>query len=122
MNRPLREEQRPPDDGIVEVAPNVRRLQLPMSMPGLGHVNCYILDDERGAALVDPGLPGPANWRALMKGLRHADVPPERVHSIVVTHSHPDHFGAAGHFHEKYGCEIITHHNFATGSFFNFGT
>lgn len=47
-----------------------------------------------------------------MKGLRQADVPPERVHSIVVTHSHPDHFGAAGHFHEKYGCEIITHQNF----------
>ena len=58
MNRPMREEQRPPDEAIVELAPNVRRLQLPMSMPGLGHVNCYILDDENGAALVDPGLPG----------------------------------------------------------------
>ena len=54
MDRPLREEQRPPDDASVELAPNVRRLQLPMSMPGLGHVNCYILDDEQGAALVDP--------------------------------------------------------------------
>ena len=50
MDRPMREEQRPPDDAIIELAPNVRRLQLPMSMPGLGHVNCYILDDERGAA------------------------------------------------------------------------
>ena len=57
MDRPMREEQRPPDDAIIELAPNIRRLQLPMSMPGLGHVNCYILDDERGAALVDPGLP-----------------------------------------------------------------
>ena len=91
MNRPMREEQRPPDEAVVELAPNVRRLQLPMSMPGLGHVNCYILDDENGAALVDPGLPGPANWKALMAGLAKAEVPPERVHSIVITHSHPDH-------------------------------
>ena len=108
----MREEQRPPEDGVIELAPNVRRIQLPMSMPGLGHVNCYILDDERGAALVDPGLPGPNNWKALMKGLEQAEVPPERIHSIVITHSHPDHFGAAGHFHDKYGCEIITHKNF----------
>ena len=107
----MREEQRPPEDGVIELAPNVRRIQLPMSMPGLGHVNCYILDDERGAALVDPGLPGPNNWKALMKGLEQAEVPPERIHSIVITHSHPDHFGAAGHFHDKYGCEIITHKN-----------
>ena len=112
MTRPMREEQRPPEDGVIELAPNVRRIQLPMSMPGLGHVNCYILDDERGAALVDPGLPGPNNWKALMKGLEQAEVPPERIHSIVITHSHPDHFGAAGHFHDKYGCEIITHKNF----------
>jgi glyoxylase-like metal-dependent hydrolase (beta-lactamase superfamily II) len=107
-----REEQLPPDEQITELAPNVRRLQLPMSMPGLGHVNCYILDDERGAALVDPGLPGPQNWRALMDGLKRAEVPPERVHSIVITHSHPDHFGAAGRFSEQFGAQIVTHRNF----------
>lgn len=112
MNRPTREEQLPPDDDIVELAPNVRRLQLPMSMPGLGHVNCYILDDERGAALVDPGLPGPQNWRALMDGLQKAEVPPERIHSIIITHSHPDHFGAAGRFSEQFGADIVTHRNF----------
>jgi len=112
VNRPTREEQLPPEDGIVELAPNVRRLQLPMSMPGLGHVNCYILDDAKGAALVDPGLPGPQNWRALMDGLQQAEVPPERVHSIVITHSHPDHFGAAGRFAEQYGADIVTHRNF----------
>ena len=76
MSRPPRPEQLPPDGKVTELAPGVRRLQLPMSMPGLGHVNCYILDDERGAALVDVGLPGPANWRALMAGLAQAEVPP----------------------------------------------
>ncbi len=107
-----REEQLPPEQTIAELAPNIRRLQLPMSMPGLGHVNCYILDDANGAALVDPGLPGPANWRALMAGLRRAELPPERVHTIVVTHSHPDHFGAAGRFHRQFGANVVTHQNF----------
>ena len=85
MNLSVREEQQPPDQEVVEIAKNIRRLQLPMSMPGLGHVNCYILDDENGAALVDPGLPGPQNWKALMAGLKQAELPPERVHSIIIT-------------------------------------
>lgn len=102
----------PPDQEIVEVAPNIRRMQLPMNMPGLGHVNCYILDDERGAALVDPGLPGPGSWKMLMRGLKQAELPPERIHSVIVTHSHPDHFGASGRFSRDFGTELITHRNF----------
>ena len=41
-------------------------------MPGLGHVNCYALEDRRGLALVDPGLPGPESWSALTARLADA--------------------------------------------------
>ena len=34
-------------------------MQLPITMPGLGHVNCYALEDERGVAVVDPGSARP---------------------------------------------------------------
>jgi len=94
------------------MAPNIRRLQLPMNMPGLGHVNCYILDDDRGVALVDPGLPGPGPWRALLAGLKRAGLRTRDVHTVVVTHSHPDHFGAAGRLRQSVGAEVITHRNF----------
>ena len=71
--KPRREEQEPAGTDIVEVAPGVLRLQLPIHMPGLGHVNCYVLSDERGVAVVDPGFPGPASWRALQQRLRAAE-------------------------------------------------
>ena len=45
---------------MIEIAPNVIRMQLPIWMPGLGHVNMYGLLDDRGLAVVDPGLPGPS--------------------------------------------------------------
>ena len=57
--RPRREEQLPAEDDATEVAPGVVRIQLPILMPGLGHVNCYVLEDGDGVTLVDPGLPGP---------------------------------------------------------------
>lgn len=56
--RPLKSEQLQATDEIVEVAPGVLRTQLPANITGLGHVNMYVLEDERGVAVVDPGLPG----------------------------------------------------------------
>ena len=88
-----KQEQEPASTEVREVAPGVLRMQLPISMPGLGHVNCYALEDSDGVALVDPGLPGEESWQALMDRLATASIPVERVHTVVVTHSHPDHFG-----------------------------
>ena len=90
------------------------RIQLPISMPGLGHVNCYALEDARGVTLVDPGLPGPGTWRQLKRRLAAAGLPVERVHTVVVTHSHPDHFGQAERLRKRFGAEIITHETFRT--------
>ena len=49
-----REEQEDAREQVSEVAPGVARMELPIRMPGLGHVNCFVLIDEEGAAVVDP--------------------------------------------------------------------
>jgi glyoxylase-like metal-dependent hydrolase (beta-lactamase superfamily II) len=88
---------------------------LPISMPGLGHVNCYALVDDEGAALVDPGLPGSPTWKALQDRLKQAGLRSKHVHTIVVTHSHPDHFGGATRFVKETGAKVIAHRNFRFG-------
>ncbi|MDY7104568.1 MAG: MBL fold metallo-hydrolase [Actinomycetota bacterium] len=110
----VREERRPPVDHATEMAPGILRIQLPISMPGLGHVNCYALEDDRGWALVDPGLPGRGPWRELTRRLDAAGIPLRRVHTVVVTHSHPDHFGAAEAIRRETGAELVTEHHFKT--------
>ena len=107
-----REEQEPAGDEILELAPNLYRLQLPISMPGLGHVNCYALEDERGIALVDPGLPGEASWKVLVERLGQIGARIEHVHTVVVTHSHPDHFGGAHQLRDESGATLLTHTDF----------
>lgn len=111
-SRPRKQEQEPASDDVIEVAPGVLRAQLPIRMPGLGHVNCYVLEDERGVAVVDPGLPGPASFKALTARLRSIGVPISRVHTVVVTHSHPDHYGGAGWIRRSSGADIVTHRRF----------
>jgi glyoxylase-like metal-dependent hydrolase (beta-lactamase superfamily II) len=107
-----KQEQEPASEDVIEVAPGVLRMQLPISMPGLGHVNTYALEDERGFALVDPGLPGPESWEALMQRLATAGIPLQRIHTTIVTHSHPDHFGGADQLAEEAGADILTHESF----------
>jgi glyoxylase-like metal-dependent hydrolase (beta-lactamase superfamily II) len=112
--RAPKQEQLEASTEVTEVAPGVLRTQLPISLPGLGHVNCYVLEDERGFAVVDPGLPGPESWDHLVDRLARAGCRVADVHTVVVTHSHPDHFGGAMRLHHEAGADIVTHESFRT--------
>ena len=113
--RPQKQEQVDATTDIDEVAPGVLRTQLPISMPGLGHVNCYMMEDERGIAVVDPGLPGPESWTHLVDRIGRAGYKVTDVHTIVVTHSHPDHFGGAARLSAEAEADIVTHESFRRG-------
>lgn len=110
-----RQEQEVARTEVTEVAPNILRMQLPIRMPGLGHVNMYALLDDRGAAVIDPGLPGPWTWQAIQDRLRQADLKPKDVHTVLVTHSHPDHFGGAARFVREHGATVVAHRSFRFG-------
>jgi glyoxylase-like metal-dependent hydrolase (beta-lactamase superfamily II) len=113
-SRPPKQEQEPASEEVTEVAPGVLRMQLPIWMPGLGHVNMYALEDDRGLAVVDPGLPGPQSWKALKRRLNSAGYRLDDIHTVVVTHSHPDHFGGAGRIAREARAKLVTHHAFST--------
>jgi len=110
-----RQEQEQARSEVTEVSRDVIRMELPIRMPGLGHVNCYAILDANGAAVVDPGLPGPGTWRALQERLKQAGLEPRHVHTVIVTHSHPDHFGGAGRFAKEFGAQVVAHQSFSFG-------
>ena len=89
-------------------------MQIPIFFPGLGHVNCYALLDEGGAAVVDAGMPGRATWQALSARLKDAGLKVRDVHTVLITHSHPDHFGSAGRLAHEATAEIVTERRFHT--------
>ena len=109
-----RQERQPASEEVTEVAPGVVRIQLPIALPGLGHVNCYAFEDADGLALVDVGLPGPDSFDALQAGLRQLGATADDVHTVVVTHSHPDHFGGAGRLRIAHETDVVAHEHFHT--------
>lgn len=103
-----KQEQEEASTEVTEVARGILRLQLPTNFTGLGHVNTYAIEDGRGVTLVDPGLPSQESWDALLARLASAGIPLSRVHTVYVTHSHPDHFGGAHRLVEAAGSDVLT--------------
>jgi glyoxylase-like metal-dependent hydrolase (beta-lactamase superfamily II) len=110
-----KQEQEDARTEVTEVFPNVLRMELPISMPGLGHVNCYALQDDEGVALIDPGLPGPDTQEAIRQRLAQAGLREKDVHTVVITHSHPDHFGCARWLAKAGGARIVAYESFGWG-------
>src|SRR3954467_3365113 len=108
MANAVRQEQEEAGTDIVEGAPGIPRPPLPITMPGLGHVNCYAIPDRRGVAIVDPGLPGPGAWDDLLDRLGRAGLQVGDIHTALVTHAHPDHFGNAGRLAAEAEAELVT--------------
>ncbi len=90
-------------------------MQLPIRIPGLGHVNMYALVDDDGVAVVDPGLPGEDTWSSIKHRLKQAGFEPRHIHTVFITHSHPDHFGGAVQIAKESGARIVAHSGFHFG-------
>ena len=81
--------------GITRITDDILQVQIPLPY-ALNIVNCYLLRGRDGWTLLDSGLntaPARLMWQRAMTAL---DFSPDDIDKIVLTHTHPDHFGMAG--------------------------
>src|SRR5918997_2670092 len=93
-----------------EPAPDVFRLSLPMPFPGLDRVNAFLLRGGSDTTLVDCGIYMPDDtddhgWADVEAAVEATGTSLSDVRRLIVTHSHIDHYGMAGMFVERTGCE-----------------
>lgn len=91
-----------------EVWAGVYRVPIPIPAP-LREVNAYALRGPRGWTLVDTGFHTPEAETTWQRAFRHLGIGPGDVESIIVTHFHPDHFGAAGWLQDLTGAPVYMH-------------
>lgn len=82
-------------------------LQVKVPLPySLKWVNAYLLPEDKGWTLIDPGLRSEeieAFWISVLSG---RNIEWQDIRSIVITHHHPDHYGLAGWFQERTGATV----------------
>jgi glyoxylase-like metal-dependent hydrolase (beta-lactamase superfamily II) len=88
----------------IPVAPGVRWLRMPLPF-ALDHINVWLLEDERGWAVVDTGFGSPET-RGLWQRVFDVELDGRPVTRVIVTHFHPDHMGNAGWLTERGGVEL----------------
>jgi len=81
------------DVALNEVSGGVFELRLPIPFED-GLVNVYLFTDGKEADLLDCGMNAEESLAAIHSAVRHVGA--ERLRTLVVTHIHPDHYGAAG--------------------------
>ncbi|KNG92847.1 MBL fold metallo-hydrolase [Pseudaestuariivita atlantica] len=92
-----------PSDGVIEVAPALRRLRAPNPSPMTERgTNTYLLG-TRGVAVIDPGPDDAAHLAAIEAAL----APGQSVSHVLVTHAHLDHSPLAPRLAARHGAPVL---------------
>ncbi|MFC0333244.1 MBL fold metallo-hydrolase [Paenibacillus sepulcri] len=86
-------------EGIIQV-----KVPLPFS---LKWVNSYLVPGQQGYTLIDPGLHTPDAVLAWNAALKAHEIAYEQIHTIMLTHQHPDHYGLAGWFQQRTAAPVL---------------
>ena len=81
------------ETGLTEVAAGVFELRLPIPFED-GRVNVFLFADGSEADLLDCGMNSDESVGTIKEAVAHIGA--KRLRRLVVTHIHPDHYGAAG--------------------------
>ncbi len=87
------------NQSVQEIAPGIFWIKLPLGEDReslLPHVNVYLIEGTRGWFLIDTGWYTPETQRVLESALKCLNLSLTDISTIIITHSHPDHFGLAG--------------------------
>src|SRR6478752_7279402 len=93
-----------PEPTLTELEPGLVQITMPLPW-ALDHVHCYALAGTDGWTLVDAGLGSEATLRWWRQAL--AQLGPEPVARLVLTHYHPDHVGASAGLAELSGAPQV---------------
>ena len=71
--------------------------------------NIFIFPDERGFSLLDIGCGGISGIEHLRAGLEYWKLKLQNLHTVILTHAHPDHMGALSWILEETRPELLIH-------------
>ena len=89
---------------VIEVAPGIRWLRMPLPFQ-LDHINLWLLDDGDGFTVVDTGV-GLDATRELWERIFTTALGGRPITRVILTHFHPDHIGNAAWLTERWPAEL----------------
>jgi glyoxylase-like metal-dependent hydrolase (beta-lactamase superfamily II) len=76
-------------------------------------VNTYSVESNGGLLLIDCGSDWEPGRQAIRQGFADLGLEESAVHTLVVSHLHPDHVGMSGRLVDEWGCRFVMHNRAA---------
>jgi len=93
----------------MEILPGVFWLKIPIPDVELGQLNAYLIKAGQESLLIDTGWNLEESYQALCQQLIQAAAPLSNLKYLVITHTHPDHFGLVHRIAGETNAELILH-------------
>jgi glyoxylase-like metal-dependent hydrolase (beta-lactamase superfamily II) len=87
----------------------VSLVTLPLPFRAPPSVNAYLVEGAKGLTLIDCGTDWAQGLGALTAGLGALGIDPGGIHTLVVSHLHPDHVGMAPRLTREWGVKTVMH-------------
>jgi glyoxylase-like metal-dependent hydrolase (beta-lactamase superfamily II) len=89
---------------VTKIAEGIYQIRIPLDDGGdftLKNVNSYLLKGTSGWFLIDTGWYLSDSFKSLSDSLRSINLDFPDIHTIILTHGHPDHYGMAGMIRQR---------------------
>ena len=87
----------------------ISQIPAPLPFKSPPFVNMYAVESGDGLLLLDCGTHWDEGREALRQGFAELGLSESSVHTLVVSHLHPDHVGMAGLLIDEWDCEFVMH-------------
>jgi glyoxylase-like metal-dependent hydrolase (beta-lactamase superfamily II) len=87
----------------------IHLIPAPLPFRAPAWVNAYVIESDQGLLLIDCGTDWEPGRIALSEGFETLGLEESAVHTLVVSHLHPDHVGMSGRLVRELGCRFVMH-------------
>lgn len=87
----------------------IHLLPAPLPFKSPPWVNTYVVESDGGLLLIDCGTDWEPGRKALREGFETLGLDETAVHTLVVSHLHPDHVGMSARLVRELGCRFVMH-------------
>ncbi|HUG32552.1 MAG TPA: MBL fold metallo-hydrolase [Acidimicrobiia bacterium] len=87
----------------------IHLIPAPLPFKSPAWVNAYAIEDDVGLLLIDCGTDWEPGRIALRGGMESLGLDESAVHTLLVSHLHPDHVGMASRLVGELGCRFVMH-------------
>lgn len=93
----------------------IHQIPAPLPFKSPPWVNTYAIEANDGILLLDCGTDWEPGRDAIREGFSRLGLDESAVHTLVVTHLHPDHVGMSARLVREWGCRFVMHERAVIG-------